>query len=117
LHMLYNDAYSDILQAKHPDALLRPVLEVWGEAVPSTAPVIAQALAGVATPLYVAPFQVLRGPDPELVWFNFALTPVLAAANLVCGVMCVITESTLLVGAHAQAQRERYERAAHKYLM
>ncbi len=121
LNMIYNDAYCDILMAKHPQALGQPVTEVWSELRSRITPLFARTLAGVATPLLVVPFDVLRGARPEAVWFNFALTPVRNEHDAVIGMLCMITESTLLIRAqefdvlrHAEQPQPRPD---PKYLM
>jgi hypothetical protein len=49
LEFLYNDAYAEILGAKHPRALARPFREIWGEIWSDISPLIDAALAGVST--------------------------------------------------------------------
>ena len=121
LHMIYNDAYCDILLERHPGALGRPVVEVWWELRRRIVPLLHQAASGVSIPLLVMPFDVMRGGQPESVWFNFTLTPVLGEDNGVSGVMCLITESTFLKGAHEHLAEQEFAapsgRDGQKYLM
>ena len=121
LRVIYNDAYREILQCKHPGALLNPFMQVWAEVGSRVAALLALPLAGQSTPLMVAPFDILRGPQIESVWFNFALSPVLDCRNAAIGVFCLITESTLLVGAPAARGQQRPvgqpEIVDQKYLM
>lgn len=105
LHMIYNDAYCEILRSKHPHALGQPVIDVWNEIRAEITPLFEQAMAGQPTPLLVVPFEVMRARQLESVWFNFALTPVLRDDGVVAGVFCVITESTSQV-----RERETIER-------
>ena len=49
LSFLYNDAYSEILGHKHPDALGMPFKEIWHEIWSDLTPVINDALSGRAT--------------------------------------------------------------------
>src|SRR5205085_6106975 len=46
LTFLYNDAYAEILGAKHPAALGQPFREVWAEAWNNISPLVERALAG-----------------------------------------------------------------------
>jgi PAS domain S-box-containing protein len=115
LHMVYNDAYCEILGAKHPQALGRPVREVWSEIRSQIDPLLAQTLAGTPTPVLVTNFDIVRGQENEQVWFNFALTPVCAEDGRVSGIFCVITESTSQMEAQHSIQRQNRqleERAA-----
>ncbi|MES2901583.1 MAG: response regulator [Pseudomonadota bacterium] len=97
LNMIYNDAYSDILLDKHPRALGQPVLDVWNEIRAQIIPMFDQALAGIATPLLMVQFDILRANALEPVWFNFALTPFYMDNGEVGGVSCIITETTSVV--------------------
>ena len=49
LSFLYNDAYSEILGDKHPNALGMPFKEIWHEIWSDLTPVINDALSGRAT--------------------------------------------------------------------
>ncbi|HEX8418097.1 MAG TPA: hybrid sensor histidine kinase/response regulator, partial [Methylobacterium sp.] len=49
LGFLYNDAYAEILSAKHPAALGARFADVWSEIWPDILPLIEAALAGEAT--------------------------------------------------------------------
>ncbi len=98
LHMIYNDAYRQILLDKHPYAIARPVAEVWAELRSQIVPLLAEALGGKPSPLLLMPFDIMRYGKLDPVWFNFALSPVFAdgAKPQVLGILCVITESTML---------------------
>ncbi len=121
LNMIYNDAYCDILMAKHPQALGQPVTEVWSELRSRIVPLCERTMAGAATPLLVVPFDILRGASREAVWFNFALTPVRSESGEVIGMLCMITESTLLIRAQefdVLRNADGSQRPVHpKYLM
>jgi hypothetical protein len=49
LSFLYNDAYTEILGAKHPRALGARFHDIWAEIWPDISPLIDAALAGEAT--------------------------------------------------------------------
>src|SRR3954454_9720956 len=49
LAFLYNDPYSEVLGAKHPQALGRPFQEVWSEIWGDVAPLVDRAVSGEAT--------------------------------------------------------------------
>jgi signal transduction histidine kinase/ActR/RegA family two-component response regulator len=97
LRMVYNDAYSAILGAKHPHAFAMPVREVWSEIKGEINPLFDQVMAGLPIPVSLTPFKIARGAQSEDVWFNFALTPVTTNSSEVLGIFCVITENTSLV--------------------
>ncbi|MFX5157755.1 hypothetical protein ABTC76_20310, partial [Acinetobacter baumannii] len=45
---LYNDAYIEILGSRHPDALGRPMAQVWPDAWPKAQGFVRQVLGGEA---------------------------------------------------------------------
>jgi PAS domain S-box-containing protein len=107
LRMIYNDAYCAILGAKHPSAWTMPARTVWSEILEQIDPLFASTLGGAATPLFQTTFDIARGEKTEKVWFNFALTPVLAEDGQVLGIFCAITENTSLMVAQEIAELER----------
>jgi signal transduction histidine kinase/ActR/RegA family two-component response regulator len=97
LRMVYNDAYSAILGAKHPHAFGMPVRDVWSEIKTQINPLFEQVVAGLPVPVSLTAFKIARGAQSEDVWFNFALTPVTTESGEVLGIFCVITENTSVV--------------------
>ncbi|HEU4675548.1 MAG TPA: SpoIIE family protein phosphatase [Motilibacteraceae bacterium] len=106
--LVYNDAYAQVIGAKHPVAFGRPAPEVLAEnwEVPGHGDVVRQVLVsgeGYLDRETVLPVQ-RQGPDGpvELVHFARAYTPVRDADGQVLGVLSMITESTAVARALAQ---------------
>jgi PAS domain S-box-containing protein len=110
--LLYNDAYSEILADKHPNALGGDFLEVWSEIRSDLAPMVEEAYSG--RPVHMDDIQlvVLRRGHAEEAHFAFSYTPVRNEAGQVAGMFCACTETTaqVLADRHAVAERERLER-------
>ena len=111
LGLLYNDAYAEILGAKHPAALGRRFRDVWGEIWTDIAPLIDAALAGEATFRENLPLVLNRRGFAEQTSFTFSYSPVRDDAGRIAGMFCVCTETTEAVLAARQkaaaAERQR----------
>ena len=103
LGFLYNDAYADILGAKHPAALGARFGDVWPEIWPDIAPLVDAALAGQATYRENLPLLMNRRGFDERTWFTFSYSPVRDEAGRVAGMFCACTETT----AQVLAERRR----------
>jgi PAS domain S-box-containing protein len=106
LTFLYNDAYSRILGAKHPDALGRSFQSVWGEIWPDIAPLIDKALAGEAVWLEDLPLRMNRHGYDEDTTFTFSYSPARNDVGEIVGLFCACTETT----RQTQAESELRER-------
>jgi len=92
--LLYNDAYAEVLAGKHPDALGRPMLEVWSEIRDQLAPMLALALSGVPVHMDKITLLVDRRGYPEETNFAFSYTPARDDLGQVAGVFCACIETT-----------------------
>ena len=92
--LLYNDAYSQILASKHPEALGRNFLDVWEEIRTDLTPIVEQAYAG--KPVHMDDIKLLmhRKGYPEEVHFSFSYTPVRDEAGHIAGIFCPCNEIT-----------------------
>ena len=100
LGFLYNDAYVDVLGAKHPTALGRPFKIVWDEIWSEIEPLIQRAMTGEAVFLEDLPLRMTRNGFDEDTSFTFSYSPVRDEAGAVGGMFCTCTETTARV--HAQ---------------
>ncbi|WP_151636948.1 ATP-binding protein [Noviherbaspirillum aerium] len=94
LGFLYNDAYSEVLGAKHPQALGRRFHDVWQEIWPVIGPLIERALAGEASFHENLPLLVHRKGHDEQTWFTFSYSPARDENGRVAGMFCACTETT-----------------------
>jgi two-component sensor histidine kinase len=96
----YNDAYKAFLGSK-PEALGRPILDVWAEVWEALAPQIERVLAGETVSMRDARFTLLRGSGPEEAWFDYGFSPVYDEAGRVAGMLHTGVETTARVRAEA----------------
>ena len=115
--LLYNDAYADILAAKHPAALGQDFLEVWSEVRADIAPIVEQAYSGQAVHMDDIELVMLRKGYPEETHFAFSYTPVRDESGAIAGFFCPCVEITGQVLAERQRavdtlrQRRLFEQA------
>lgn len=109
LGFLYNDAYAEILGAKHPAALGRRFHDIWAEIWSDIHPIIAQAMQGIATYHENLPLTVNRKGYDEDAWFTFSYSPVRDESGQVAGMFCAVTETTeqVLAERHRAEELER----------
>ncbi|MCW6509631.1 GAF domain-containing protein [Lichenifustis flavocetrariae] len=99
LGFLYNDAYSEILGAKHPEAIGRPFQAIWSEIWSDIDPLIQKALQGQSTFLEDLPLVVTRNGHEEDAWFTFSYSPIREDEGAIAGMFCACTETTRQVQA------------------
>ncbi|HZY68131.1 MAG TPA: PAS domain-containing protein, partial [Devosia sp.] len=97
LGFLYNDAYAEILGAKHPAALGRRFDSIWAEIWPDISPLIEAALAGVATYQQDLPLLMNRRGFDEHTWFTFSYSPAYDDDGQIRGMFCAVQETTAQV--------------------
>lgn len=110
LNTLYNDAYAEIMGAKHPDGLGRPFLEIWHEIRDDLQPLVHRAMGGEAFYMENLPLRMRRHGYEEDTWFTFSWSPVLDEEGRIAGMHCACTETTRMVLA------ERHLRAREVWL-
>jgi PAS domain-containing protein len=94
LGFLYNDAYAQILGAKHPKALGRRFQQVWSDIWPDIKPLIDAALGGEAVYQTDMPLLMNRRGFDEQTWFTFSYSPVIDDDGNVGGMFCACFETT-----------------------
>jgi signal transduction histidine kinase/ActR/RegA family two-component response regulator len=92
--LLYNDAYAEILAAKHPAALGCDFLEVWSEIRADLVPIVAKAYAGEPVHMDDIKLVMLRKGYLEETHFAFSYTPVRDETGEVAGFFCPLNETT-----------------------
>jgi len=102
LGFLYNDAYGEILGAKHPDALGRPFSEIWAEIWHEVGPLAERAMRGEATYADRLHLVMNRHGYDESTWFTFSYSPVRDESGAIAGMYCACVEVT------EQVLAERY---------
>ena len=95
--LLYNDAYGEILAAKHPEALGRDFFEVWHEIRESLVPIVAAAYRGEPVQMNDIELWMERRGFREETHFSFSYSPVRADSGDVAGFFCACNEVTAQV--------------------
>ena len=101
LTFIYNDAYAEILGAKHPAALGGRFEDIWSEIWPDISPLIQRALNGSATFSENLSLVMNRRGFDEQTWFTFSYSPVYDETGKVAGMFCAVAETTRQVLAEA----------------
>src|SRR5262245_30222644 len=95
LIMLYNDAYREIIAAKHPGALGHPGRDSWPEIWDIIAPMLQSVLEkGEATWSDDMLLLLERHGYPEECYFTFSYSPIRDESGAVVGVFTPVTETT-----------------------
>ena len=94
LGFLYNDAYAEILGAKHPRALGSRFHDIWAEIWSDISPLIDAAMAGGAIYREDLPLLMNRKGYDEQTWFTFSYSPLRDEAGRIAGMFCACTETT-----------------------
>ncbi|WP_310540571.1 PAS domain-containing protein [Phenylobacterium sp.] len=117
LGFLYNDAYAEVLGAKHPAALGAPFFDIWSEIWPDISPLIDAAMAGEASYRDDLPLRMRRRGFDEDTWFTFSYSPVRDESGAVAGMFCACHETTDRIlaqrreAAETDRQRRMFEQA------
>ncbi len=107
LGFLYNDAYGEILGAKHPAAMGARFRDIWAEIWTDIVPMIDAALAGEGTYHQDLMLVMNRKGYDEKTWFTFSYSPLRDEAGDVAGMFCAVTETTDRVLAERRLASER----------
>ena len=93
--VLYNEAYTELIGDKHPDALGQTAGRVFSEAMGFIGPMMEGVLAGRTNHWYEdAAVPLHRRGFLEECYFTFSYSPVRGAGDVVEGVLIVATETT-----------------------
>jgi PAS domain S-box-containing protein len=103
--LIYNDAYTEILARKHPEALGRPFLDVWDEIRGDLLPIVERAYAGEPVQMDDITLWMERRGHREETHFAFSYTPVRDEAGTVAGFFCACQEITRQVMAERQLRQ------------
>jgi len=94
LTSLYNDGYIPMLGTRHPEALGKPMFEVWSEITEDLELLVSAILKGEAQFYCDYPVALAGRPERPLRWFTFSWTPLRDDAGDIAGFYCVATETT-----------------------
>ncbi len=94
LIQIYNDAYRDLIGAKHPGALGQAARACWPEFWPLTSPIFDRVWAGETCMFRDAHQSIVRGGKPEDRWFTNSYSPLRDEKGAVAGVLVTLLETT-----------------------
>jgi len=117
LRLIYNDHYAATLAHRHPDALGRPMMEVWGE---TTGPLLASFQrvmeTGEGFSAKAQELPLLRDGEWITTWWNATCSPIRGEDGSIVGLLNLALETTAQVAAdreRAAAEAERERLTAH----
>jgi PAS domain S-box-containing protein len=118
LIQIYNDAYREIMDQKHPVGLGQATAECWPEVWHINAPIYERVWTGESVTLQDAPYPITRHGRLEEAWFTLSYSPIRDQAGEVAGILVTLLETTGRVLAARQrgvaevALRQSEERLA-----
>jgi PAS domain S-box-containing protein len=104
LHYFYNDAYIQLIGAKHPSGLARPFWKSWEEVSEVFSPILDRAMRGEFCSLENMEFPVMRRGMLEKAYFTYSLLPIFDEAGNVIGILNPAIETTAQVLASRRQQ-------------
>ena len=105
LSLLYNDAWSPILGAKHPWGLGRPAAEAWPEIWDTIGPLFDHVMTtGEATYREDQLLPMRRHGYTEECYFNYSFSPIRGEADKVEGIFNAVIETTFRVIAERRTR-------------
>ncbi len=95
LNFFYNDSYIPTLGIKHPQAIGKPMREVWREIYSDVEDRIVSVMRD-GTPTWDKALMLLleRSGFPEETYHTFSYSPLRGDSGSIQGLMCVVTEET-----------------------
>jgi PAS domain S-box-containing protein len=94
LIQIYNDAYRDLMGAKHPGGLGQPTRECWPEVWHINGPIYDQVWAGRTITIEDGLYPLCRGGAVEDLWLTLTYSPLRDAAGAITGILVTIFETT-----------------------
>ena len=111
LVQIYNDAYCNLMGAKHPAGLGQPTRACWPEVWHINAPIYERVRQGESVSLDDALFPIARSGKLEDAWFSLTYSPVRDEAGHVAGVFVTIVETTRRLRAEAALRQTQARQA------
>jgi PAS domain S-box-containing protein len=104
----YNDAYAPTIGTKHPGALGRPAREGWAELWDDLGPLLHHVHdTGETFAAKDRQFQIERAGYLEEVFFDVSYSAIRKRGGEVCGILCIVSETTERVRAARAITEDR----------
>ncbi len=107
LTFFYNDAYAPFLGERHPQALGRPLKEVWADVWPDIAPLVERTLAGESIWLDELHLVMTRNGCSRDTWWTFSYSPLRDDDGQIVGFIDICNDVTGKVLAERRLTAER----------
>jgi PAS domain S-box-containing protein len=104
LRLFYNDAYRPMLGLRAKRSLGLPFSDVWQEEWQAINGVANRCLGGQAIKASDFSLPTTRGGVSEVAYFSFACSPLRDPTGKVCGLFCIVKETTAQLAAKHQWQ-------------
>lgn len=95
LIQIYNDAYRELIGAKHPAALGQPTREFRPELWPINGPLFDRVLKAETVSFKDDRYEFQRHDEMEVAYFSASYSPIRGDDGLVQSVLCTLLETTL----------------------
>ena len=116
LRLLYNDVYREMLGERHPDALGKPVAEVWGETYAPIARNFANVMAsGKGFGSTEIRLPMIRKGTRQTTYWNATASPIFGEDGAILGILNIAIETSAQVVAN-RARDERHKLLSRKNL-
>ncbi|MBB6503351.1 putative addiction module CopG family antidote [Sphingomonas endophytica] len=92
--LLYNDAYREILGARHPGGMGKTAAAVFPEIAEWNRAILDRGLAGEVVSYRDQPLTLLRDGGPTELFFDLFYTPVIESDGMAGGVLCTVIDNT-----------------------
>ena len=108
LRLLYNDAYAPALAERHPEALGRPIADVWGPVWVQIAPQFLRVME-TGEPIFdrSLPLMIARAGQHEMTYWNYSVAPIRKPDGQIVGLFnqaIEVTREVLAERARAKAE-------------
>ena len=94
LLQIYNDAYRDLMGAKHPLGLGQPTQACWPEVWHINEPIYGRVRAGETLIYKDALYPITRSGSLEQAWFTLTYSPLRSESGEVAGILVTVFETT-----------------------
>jgi len=104
LRLFYNDAYRPLLGTRARRSLGLPFSQVWEQEWEALGGMVRRCLGGQAVNAEDFPLPTTRNGVREVAYFSFASSPLRDEQGEVCGLFCIVRETTVQLAAKHEWQ-------------
>ncbi|WP_348263593.1 ATP-binding protein [Telmatobacter sp. DSM 110680] len=105
--LMYNDPYIQLIGARHPSALGRPIFETFPEIIETYKPLFERVRSGETLVFEDLPYRYIREDKAVDTWFTLSYSPIRNDAGAVAAVLAIGFETTSRVALRQSEERYR----------